>query len=114
MEFSLTHIILTVLGLLGGGLGTFLINAYTSKRQKDLEVDDLDGKQKLAENDQAVHIYKDLVETIMQWANKCDKNNELIMDAITAQRSDSKEMKIGFTNMSIQLNEVLTHLKPKP
>jgi predicted RNA-binding protein with PUA domain len=125
MELSLTHLILAILGLLGGGLGTFIVNFYTNKRQKDIELDKQDASQKIAENDQALHVYKDIVETIsnshnmltdriIEWSNKCDKNNELVMEAIKSQRQDTEEFKKSFFVMSMKLDDVLTTLKPKP
>lgn len=64
METNLPSWITGILGILGGGAGTLLINAYFKKREIDSQQRKEESSIKISENVQAIEIYKDVIKIL--------------------------------------------------
>lgn len=75
------------LGALGGGLGTWIISLY--KEQK---------VQAIASNDQAVQIYRELLDKISKKVEQLENNNNLLEKSYFELKEENFKLKVEKEN----------------
>lgn len=101
-------ILISLMTAIGGGFGVWILNIFKQRKELKVQEQDAESKRKIAENEQAVTFYRDIIASLKEDILKITKHQ----DALEEEHIKCREaaIKMGI-EMDLLRKEVETLLK---
>lgn len=71
-------ILISLMSAVGGGFGVWLLNIFKQRKELKVQEQDAESKRKIAENEQAVTFYRDIIASLKEDILKITKHQEIL------------------------------------
>ena len=103
------NILTIALAAIGGSLGTFLVSFFKEKRSADLASDNQSAQIKTAQNEQALEVYKNVVETLERVMQNCEQRVLTLTEANTKLEKATNTLQDVCEFLKVECSSLTNH-----